>query len=251
MFHVKRDESGVHEPDSNEHHSPPPPEVPVAPHGAATIFGDRLELAERYCASLGGDGVVLGFIGPREIPRLWDRHLMNCAVLGDAIGANESVVDIGSGAGLPGIPLAIARPDLTITLVEPLLRRSDYLRRIVEELGLEVTVIRGRAEERAVIEAAGDADVVTSRAVAPLERLAKWSAPLIRTGGRLVAIKGSSASEEIARDGAAVGRLGVGDLRVETCGASVVDPPTTVIVGTKHAVSGRDAGRSSRSKRKR
>ncbi|MFW0783725.1 16S rRNA (guanine(527)-N(7))-methyltransferase RsmG [Gordonia sp. CPCC 206044] len=227
---------------------PEPTGPSPTPPTAREVFGDRLHLAERYHAALADDGVKLGLIGPREVPRLWERHILNCAVLGELIAADLRVVDIGSGAGLPGVPLAIARPDLRVTLVEPLLRRSDFLRRIVEELGIDVVVLRGRAEEKEIRATAGDADVVTSRAVAPLERLAKWSAPLIRDGGRLVAIKGSSAAEEIERDRVAAGRCGISELHVEKCGEAIVDVPTTVIVGVKRNIGGSAGKRSNRSR---
>ncbi|AZG47024.1 Ribosomal RNA small subunit methyltransferase G [Gordonia insulae] len=217
------------------------------PASAQEVFGDRLQLAERYRSALADDGVVLGLIGPREVPRLWERHILNCAVVGDLILDGETVVDIGSGAGLPGIPLAIARPDLRITLVEPLLRRSDFLTRIVAELGVDVTVVRGRAEEKAVQASVGGADVVTSRAVAPLERLAKWSGPLIRSGGRMVAVKGSSAAEEIARDRDVAGRYGIAELHVEQCGSTILNTPTTAIVGTKRGKNS-TSGKSSRTR---
>ncbi|MCX2964842.1 16S rRNA (guanine(527)-N(7))-methyltransferase RsmG [Gordonia sp. NPDC062954] len=223
MFHVKRDEEV---------------EIPHAPEASISVFGNNQTRADRYCAALATDGVLLGLIGPREVPRLWERHILNCAVLGDVIEDAETVVDIGSGAGLPGIPLAMARPDLSITLVEPLLRRSEFLERIVDELELNVRVIRGRAEEKAVRSDIGGADVVTSRAVAPLERLSKWSAPLVRDGGRMVAIKGSSAAEEIERDGEVAHRQGIVDLHVEQCGAGVLDVATTVVIGHKRAVGG-------------
>jgi 16S rRNA (guanine527-N7)-methyltransferase len=160
------------------------------------VFGsDRLALAEAYAALLATDGAVRGLIGPREAPRLWDRHLLNCAVLGEAIPTGVTVCDIGSGAGLPGLVLAIARPDLRVTLVEPLLRRTTFLEEVVDELGLSgVRVFRGRAEE--LTERHGF-DVVTSRAVAPLERLLRWSMPLVAPNGALVAMKGSSVAEEI------------------------------------------------------
>ncbi|MFW0793137.1 16S rRNA (guanine(527)-N(7))-methyltransferase RsmG [Gordonia sp. CPCC 205515] len=236
MFHVK--------PTETEQDEPTPP-----PSSAAEVFGGRLELAEAYYQMLATDGVVLGLIGPREIPRLWDRHLLNCAVIGDVLADGETVFDIGSGAGLPGIPVAIARPDLSITLIEPLLRRSEFLSRVVDELRLDVRVIRGRAEEKAVREAVGLADVVTSRAVAPLERLAKWSAPLVRPGGRMVAIKGSSAGEEIDRDKVLVGRVGISELTVQQCGAEFLEVPTTVVIGTKRGKGAASSGSKTRSKR--
>lgn len=170
--------------------------TPPTPAAARGVFGsERVSLAERYAQALATEGVVRGLIGPREAPRLWDRHLLNCAVLADVIDPNLSVCDIGSGAGLPGIVLAIARPDLQLTLVEPLLRRTTFLDEVVEDLGLSnVRVVRGRAEdftERHMFE------VVTSRAVAPLDRLLRWSMPLVAPTGVLLAMKGSTVSEEI------------------------------------------------------
>lgn len=160
------------------------------------MFGsDRLALAEEYAALLSTEGVVRGLIGPREAPRLWDRHLLNCAVLGDVIEHDVSVCDIGSGAGLPGLVLAIARPDLRITLVEPLLRRTTFLSEVIDRLGLShVTVVRGRADE---VKERHAFDIVTSRAVAPLDRLLEWSMPLVAPRGALVAMKGSSVADEI------------------------------------------------------
>ncbi|SDE55646.1 16S rRNA (guanine(527)-N(7))-methyltransferase RsmG [Rhodococcus tukisamuensis] len=199
------------------------------PEAAQTVFGDRLDLAVKYRDSLATAGVERGLIGPREVPRLWDRHLLNCAVIGELIAEGESVVDVGSGAGLPGIPLAIARPDLRITLVEPLLRRSVYLAEFIEEVGLDVRVVRGRAEQPGVLHEAGGADVVTSRAVAPLEKLARWSIPLVHEGGRMLAMKGSSAAEEISRDQASLTRLGAGKLEIVECGAAILPTPTIVV----------------------
>ncbi|RDI48312.1 16S rRNA m(7)G-527 methyltransferase [Nocardia mexicana] len=215
---------------SNPEHSPTPGAAPPeAPAAAERIFGDRLPLARRYCAALATAGVQRGLIGPREVPRLWDRHILNCAVLGELIPAGAAVVDIGSGAGLPGIPLAIARPDLRVTLVEPLLRRTIFLAEFIEEAGLEVTVVRGRAEQPDVRKVAGGADVVTSRAVAPLSKLAKWSLPLVHNHGRMLALKGSSATEELERDRAELLRAGGGHAQVLECGAGIVDPPTVVL----------------------
>jgi 16S rRNA (guanine527-N7)-methyltransferase len=194
---------------------------------ARSVFGDQLDVAVEYARLLGTDGVVRGLIGPRETERLWDRHLLNCAVLGDLVELGASVTDVGSGAGLPGIPLAIARPDLVVTLVEPLARRYDFLVEVVDALGLaaQVEVVRARAEEHTGV----PADVVTARAVAPLDRLAGWCLPLARVGGRLLALKGASAAEEITVHAAAVARLGGGTPVVRQCGAGVVDPPTTVV----------------------
>ncbi|MFI7527783.1 16S rRNA (guanine(527)-N(7))-methyltransferase RsmG [Nocardia salmonicida] len=216
MFHVERDLGA-------------PSDEQEPPAAAARVFGERLDIARRYYAALATAGVERGLIGPREVPRLWERHILNCAVIGELIDEGASVVDIGSGAGLPGIPLAIARPDLRITLVEPLLRRTIFLSEFIEEAGLDVTVVRGRAEQSGVLKEAGGADVVTSRAVAPLAKLAHWSLPLLRDHGRMLALKGTSAAEELERDGAELIRDGATDLRVVGCGAGIVEIPTLVI----------------------
>jgi 16S rRNA (guanine527-N7)-methyltransferase len=197
---------------------------------AARVFGDRLGLATAYARLLATDGVVRGLIGPREAPRIWDRHLVNCAVMSEIIPIGASIIDVGSGAGLPGIVLAVARPDLSITLVEPLARRTAFLSETVAALGLEstVTVVRGRAEDVVDGPPAG-ADVVTARAVAPLDRLARWCLPLARTGGRLIALKGASAADEIAEHRAVIAELGGADPVLRLCGQGLIDPPATVV----------------------
>ena len=158
-------------------------------------WGFALPQLRRYQDILATTGLERGLIGPREVDRLWDRHIVNSAVVEECIPPGASVIDVGSGAGLPGIPLAIVRPDLQVTLLEPLLRRSVFLEEVVAELGLgdRVAVVRGRAEDGVV----SAADVVTARAVAPLERLIGWCWPLVRPGGSLVALKGERAAEEI------------------------------------------------------
>ncbi|ANE05193.1 16S rRNA (guanine(527)-N(7))-methyltransferase RsmG [Corynebacterium crudilactis] len=202
----------------------------TTPPAAAEIFGDNLEKAIAYHESLATDGSIRGFIGPREVPRLWDRHILNCGVIGEAMDEGISVADIGSGAGLPGIPLAIARPDLKITLIEPLLKRSVYLNEVKEALQLDnVTVIRGRAEEKIVRKQVGLVDLVTSRAVAPLGKLATWSLPLVKIGGRMVAMKGSSVEEEIERDAKEIRKAGGSDIKVYTVGDQLLSEPTTLI----------------------
>jgi 16S rRNA (guanine527-N7)-methyltransferase len=211
------------------------------------VFGDRLPLARRFAEHLASTGVERGLLGPREAPRVWDRHVLNCAVVAELVPDGARVVDVGSGAGLPGIPLSLARPDLQIVLVEPLARRVEWLREVIADLGLELVVERGRAEETVVRQRWKGADVVTARAVAPLSRLAAWSLPLLRTGGRLLAVKGASAPAEIERDAATVRRLGGGQPRIERCGVGVVDPPSTVVVVERLADSGN--GRRDRPRR--
>ena len=191
------------------------------------VFKDRLPLAEKYHDLLATDGSTRGFIGPREVPRLWDRHLINCAVITEVMDQGATVVDVGSGAGLPGIPVAIARPYLKITLIETLLKRSVFLQEVVDALELDnVTVIRGRAEEGPVKKSVAGADIVTSRAVAPLGKLAKWSLPLVRRGGEMIAMKGESVHEELARDAADIKKAGGGKATVEVVhGTTIIRVP--------------------------
>jgi len=196
----------------------------------ARLFGERLPLAQRYAEHLATTGLERGLIGPREAPIVWERHVLNCAVVADLVPDGARVVDVGSGAGLPGIPLALVRPDLEIVLVEPLARRVEWLREILDDLGLTLEVERGRAEDPAVRRRWEGADVVTARAVAPLHRLAAWCLPLARVGGMMLAIKGATAADEVRRDAGAVSRLGGGVPRIEIAGAGVVDPPSTVVV---------------------
>ena len=193
------------------------------PSSAAGVFGSQLPMAQRYADALAGAGVERGLIGPREIDRLWERHLLNCAVVAVRCPEHSTVADVGSGAGLPGLVWAIARPDLHVTLVEPLLRRTQFLQEVVDELGLRnVVVLRSRAEE-----VDDTYDVVTARAVAGLDKLAKWCWPLVATGGVLLALKGRTAAEEIATAKRTLGRLGVRDTVVRTYGD--LEVPTTVV----------------------
>lgn len=213
------------------------------------MFSQSLASAEAYAHRLATDGVVRGLIGPRETPRLWERHLLNCAVIGAAVPQGAWVCDVGSGAGLPGIPLALARPDLRVTLVEPLLRRSTFLEEIVEELGLDrVDVVRGRAEDvRTDVERRFD--VVTSRAVAPLPKLLRWSVPLVRAGGVVLAMKGSSAAAELESARGVLRRLGCPRAEVLEVGAGVVDPATVLVrveVGTARGLGSAPAPTPSR-----
>lgn len=217
--------------------------VEQPPAAAAEIFGPNMAGALRYAEFLADAGLHRGLIGPRERGRLWSRHLLNCAVLAEAVPPGSRVVDIGSGAGLPGIPLALAAATVTVDLVESLLRRATFLTEAVQIAGVadRCRVVRARAEEAQVGGAeVGGADVVTARAVAPLAKLARWAAPLLRPGGMLLAIKGESAVAEVARDASALRHLGLREIEVITLGGAVLDEPTTVVRAT---LSARPAGR--------
>jgi 16S rRNA (guanine527-N7)-methyltransferase len=194
---------------------------------AEKIFGDRLGLAQRYVEHLATSGTERGLIGPREVPRLWSRHVLNCAVIESAIAHGSHVVDVGSGAGLPGLCLAIARPDLELTLIEPLERRVIWLQEVVDDLGLgNVTVMRTRAE---LAVGMVDADVVTARAVSALSKLAGLTIPLLNGKGEVVAIKGRSAAEEIEQAAKVIRRLGGVETSVVVCGQELLEEPTTVV----------------------
>jgi 16S rRNA (guanine527-N7)-methyltransferase len=202
-------------------------ETPPAPESARGVFAERLELATAYADLLATDGVTRGLIGPRETARLWERHLLNCAVLTEALPPDTTVCDLGSGAGLPGLVVAIRRPDLQVTLVEPLLRRTTFLTEAVDLLGLgNVEVVRDRADQ---LHGRRQFDVVTSRAVAPLPRLLAWSLPLVLVGGAMVAMKGSSAREEVEAAEADLRRWHAGTVEVLELGGNLTNPPTTVI----------------------
>ena len=195
---------------------------------AQEVFGPRWPVIKRYIDILATDGVVRGLIGPRETDRLWDRHVLNSVAISGLIDAGASLVDVGSGAGLPGIPLAVLRPDLQVTLLEPLLRRVTFLTATVTDLGLadRVRVVRGRAEEHDE-----QYDVVVARALAPLSRLVQWCTPLRRPGGVILALKGRSAGDEIAQARSVVARSG---LAVELLAVSAhpsLEPATVVRLG--------------------
>lgn len=172
-----------------------------------------------------------GLIGPREVPRLWERHLLNSIALAELLPEGARLVDIGTGAGLPGLAVAIVRPDLRVDLVESLQRRTDFLAEVVAELELSdrVRVVRGRAEEGPVLATAGGAGFVTARAVAPLDKLVRLSFPLLTRGGSLLAMKGSSAEDELEQHRRAITRA-KGEIHgVVECGSELVAPPTRVI----------------------
>jgi 16S rRNA (guanine527-N7)-methyltransferase len=193
---------------------------------AAVFFDDSA--IYRYVDMLATEGVVRGLIGPRETPRLWDRHIFNCAAPAPAFPHQATVADVGSGAGLPGVVLALARPDLQVTLIEPLLRRTRFLDHVVETLALpNVSVLRSRAEDVRAQDI-GAFDVVTSRAVAPLAKLARWCLPLARSGGLMLAMKGESAATELEESRDALRALGVRDARVEEYAVAGSDPTRLV-----------------------
>ncbi|WP_425864119.1 16S rRNA (guanine(527)-N(7))-methyltransferase RsmG [Arthrobacter sp. TWP1-1] len=201
----------------------------TAPEAVAAqrIFGDQLDLAKRYVEHLATSGIERGLIGPREVPRLWSRHVLNCAVVAELIDDGAKVADVGSGAGLPGLCLAIARPDLYLTLIEPLERRVTWLEEVVMDLGLSnVEIIRSRAEA-----AIGKVEctVVTARAVSALKTLAPLTIPLLGGEGELLAIKGRSAEEEIATAGKTIRNLGGYETSIVIAGQDVLEEPTTVV----------------------
>jgi 16S rRNA (guanine527-N7)-methyltransferase len=189
-------------------------------------FPDASDGLDEFVSILATDGMTRGLIGPREVDRLWSRHVANCAVVQELVPQGSSLMDVGSGAGLPGIPIALVRPDISVILVEPLLRRATFLTEAVERLGLSnrVSVVRDRAEDVTL-----QADVVTARAVAPLDRLARWTLPLTKLGGTVLALKGENAEAELTNAVGELERLGGGGAQVLAVGAQVVDPATTVV----------------------
>jgi 16S rRNA (guanine527-N7)-methyltransferase len=213
---------------------PDPRAEPASPAPPAIVyerFPDRAALLIRYSEWLASAGTVRGLIGPREVPRLWDRHLLNSVALSELLPSHSRLVDIGTGAGLPGLALACVREDLRVDLVESLQRRTDFLTEVVNDLGLadRVRVIRGRAEDTRVIDAVGSSLFVTARAVAPLDRLAQWAMPLLQRGGRLLAMKGSSAEAEIAAHLPSLRRLRAEVVGIRECGQELVVPATRVV----------------------
>lgn len=201
--------------------------LPAPPQAAVDLFGPALPVVQRYGELLAGPGVERGLIGPREVDRLWERHLMNCAAVAELVPHDAHVVDVGSGAGLPGLVLAAMRPDLRVTLLEPLLRRTVFLEECLDALELDnAEVLRGRAEDWA---RKMGADVVTARAVAPMERLVGWCLPLLRPNGRMLALKGEAAAEELATVAPTLAGLGARAWGVVEVGSVLGDAATRVI----------------------
>lgn len=206
------------------------PELEREPGAAVTLFGDRVDLARSFTDQLARRGEELGLIGPLELPRLWTRHILNSALLAPLLEERGRVADVGSGAGLPGLVLAIARPDVQFTLIEPMERRTDWLSSEAERLGLDnVTVLRGRAEDVAdeVV-----VDQVTARAVSALSKLIPLVVPLVRSGGQLVLMKGARVDEEIEKARKVILRKRLTDVEVLELGTGVVEETTRVFRAT-------------------
>ena len=200
--------------------------VETEPHAASALFAGRLPLARSFAAALAAEGEERGLIGPLELPRLWTRHILNCALVAPLLRPG-TVGDVGSGAGLPGLVLAIARPDVDFVLIEPMERRVAWLNDQVSVLGLvNTTVVRGRAEE---VQLPEPLDQVTARAVSALRTLIPLTAPLLRAGGELVLMKGAAAEREVEAAAKAIRKYRLQDVEVLTLGDGVLDEVTRVI----------------------
>ncbi len=198
-------------------------EVETEPAVAASLFGDRIALARQFTAALAAEGELRGLIGPLELPRLWTRHVLNSAIAAPLFSG--SVADVGSGAGLPGLVLAIARPDVQFTLIEPMERRVAWLEEQVAALGLDnVRVMRARAEDVGL-----EFDVVTARAVSAMRTLVPITAPLVRDGGELILLKGHNVPAEIDAAAKVLKKHKVTDVAVEIVGEGVIAEPTRVV----------------------
>jgi 16S rRNA (guanine527-N7)-methyltransferase len=199
---------------------------PAVPAVVKRVFGpNAYELISRYRDILASRGIDWGLLGPREVERLWSRHILNSASVAGLVDEGTAVADVGSGAGLPGIPVALLRPELAVDLIEPLLRRSRFLTHTVDDLGItgRVSVVRARAED-----VAQTYDTVLSRALAPLDRLIPWCLPLMKPTGQILAIKGASARDEVATHQRLVSGSGLqADVVTVTCDPEV--EPTTVV----------------------
>lgn len=205
--------------------------IETEPTEASAVFGENLERARRFTAALGEHGEERGLIGPLEPARLWSRHILNSAVAAPLFASGARVGDVGSGAGLPGIVLAIARPDVQWVLIEPMERRVTWLQEQKDALGLDnVEIVRARGEEwteGAVL------DAVTARAVSALKTLIPLTAPLVRVGGELVLLKGANAVNEIDAAAKQIRKYGLDDIRVEMVGDGVIAEPTRVVRATR------------------
>lgn len=208
----------------------PAPEAEGEPTVAREILGEAIELGRRFTADLAEHGERLGLIGPLEVARLWSRHVLNCALVAPFLQADGRVADVGSGAGLPGLVLALARPDVHVTLIEPMERRTDWLHDETQRLGLtNVTVLRARAEEAV---AQGPFDQVTARAVSALRTLVPITAPLVRSGGQLLLLKGARVADEIAAADKAFRRYRLSEVEVLELGGDLLPEATRLFRAT-------------------
>jgi 16S rRNA (guanine527-N7)-methyltransferase len=199
------------------------------PESAKAIFGPQIDKARAFAQKLANDSDDLGLLGPRELDKLWSRHILNSAVVVETVKAGDHVADVGSGAGLPGIPMAIARPDAHFVLIEPMERRSNWMLEVIEELGLtNVEVRRARAEEVTDLKF----EIVTARAVAALDKLLRLCVPLLKPGGALIALKGSKAAEEIEAAKKIQKKLGIASFEIQICGEKFLAEPTSVVKTT-------------------
>ena len=199
------------------------------PESAKAIFGPQIEKARAFAQKLANDSNDLGLLGPRELDKLWSRHILNSAVVAETVKAGDLVADVGSGAGLPGIPMAIALPEARFVLIEPMERRSNWMLDVLEELGLtNVEVRRDRAEEVLDLKF----DIVTARAVAALDKLLRLTVPLLKPGGSLIALKGSKAAEEIEAAKKLQKKLGIASFEIQICGEKFLAEPTSVVKTT-------------------
>jgi len=199
------------------------------PESAKAIFGSQIEKARAFAQKLANDSDDLGLLGPRELDKLWTRHILNSAVVAETVKAGDLVADVGSGAGLPGIPMAIALPEARFVLIEPMERRSNWMLEVIKELGLtNVEVRRARAEEVLDLKF----DIVTARAVAALDKLLRLTVPLLKPGGSLIALKGSKAAEEIEAARKLQKKLGIASFEILICGEKFLAEPTSVVKTT-------------------
>ena len=199
------------------------------PESAKAIFGSQIEKARAFAQKLANDSDELGLLGPRELDKLWSRHILNSAVVAETVKPRDTVADVGSGAGLPGIPMALAQPEANFVLIEPMERRSNWMLEVIEELGLtNVQVRRARAEEVKDQKF----EVVTARAVAALDKLLRLCVPLLKPGGSLIALKGSKAIEEIEVAKRLQKKLGIASFEIQICGEKFLAEPTSVVKTT-------------------
>jgi len=199
------------------------------PESAKAIFGPHIEKARAFAQTLANDSDDLGLLGPRELDKLWSRHILNSAVVAETVKPGDHVADVGSGAGLPGIPMAIALPGAHFVLIEPMERRSNWMLEVIQELGLtNVEVRRSRAEEVLNLKF----DIVTARAVAALDKLLRLTVPLLKPGGSLIALKGSKAAEEIVAAKKLQKKLGIASFEIQICGEKFLAEPTSVVKTT-------------------